>query len=75
MTTASKGPRYVEIRRHPRHPETHWQAIVTTARGYCYACTWAGEPPTEETVRRAWREVRKAFDPHYTVPRNFMRGR
>lgn len=54
----------VEVRPHPRLPETHWQAIVTTARGYCYSCTWAGDRPTDETVRQAWREDRRAFDPY-----------
>lgn len=41
-----------------------WLLIVTTARGYCYSCSWTGDRPTEETVRQMWVENRKAFGPH-----------
>lgn len=53
----------VEVRPHAHYPATHSVGIVTTARGLCYSCTWAGEV-SEETVRRAWAEDRKAFEPY-----------
>jgi hypothetical protein len=53
----------VEVRRHPRLPETHFIGVVTTRRGLCYCCTWAGEV-SEETVRQTWAKDRKAFDPY-----------
>lgn len=56
----------VEIRKHPRYPETHRRAIVTTARGYCYYCDWAEPwPADEEAVIKVWKEDRAAFLPHY----------
>jgi hypothetical protein len=56
----------VEVRQHPASTEQYpcWRAIVTTARGYCYSCTWAGDRPSDETVLQAWKEDRKAFDPY-----------
>jgi hypothetical protein len=54
----------VEVKQHPHCPETHWLAIVTTNRGRCYCCTWAGEQPSDGTVLQAWQEDRGAFDPY-----------
>lgn len=41
-----------------------WIAIVTTQRGRCYSCTYAGDRPTEDQVRQAWIMDRQSFDPH-----------
>lgn len=44
---------------------THVVCIYETARGYYYAATWAagaGEEPSEEKVREAWREDRGRKD-------------
>ncbi len=62
-SNARKSKVTVEVKQHPFYPETHWIGVVTTARGYCYFCTWADQP-TEETVLQAWTEDRKAFDPY-----------
>lgn len=43
-----------------------WRAIVTTVRGRCYACTFAGDKPTEEYVRHVWQDDRKSFDPYFS---------
>lgn len=44
--------------------ETYWRGIVTTCRGNCYSATWAGEKPTEATVRETWKvEKHKVFSP------------
>lgn len=42
----------------------YWLAIVTTARGRCYSCTFAGDKPNEDHVRQVWLEDRQAFDMH-----------
>jgi hypothetical protein len=60
----TRGRIEIEIRRHARI-HTHFNGIVTTSRGYCYYCTWADEPPSVDTVDKAWREDRKAFLPFY----------
>lgn len=41
-----------------------WRAIVTTARGRCYSCTFAGDKPSDERVQQVWTEDRNAFDPY-----------
>jgi hypothetical protein len=63
----------VEIREHPdaRRYESlseHKVAVVTTPKGYVFACTYApaDEPLTEEVVRRDWRESRRSFRPYDT---------
>lgn len=56
----------VEIRPHPRAPETHRRAVVTTQKGRCYYCDWAEPWPTEEVVRQTWENDRRAFQPDYT---------
>lgn len=58
----------VEIReRFESTPERPlWRAIVTTARGLCYSCTFAGDKPSEEYVQQVWKDDRKAFDPYYS---------
>ena len=48
----------------PDYP--YWRAVVTTTRGLCYSCVFAGDKPAEEHVLRAWRDDRRAFDPHYS---------
>jgi hypothetical protein len=64
--TATKTQVTVEVRERfiSTKDRPCWIAIVTTARGRCFSCTWAGDKPTEETVLKAWREDRKAFDPY-----------
>ncbi len=52
----------IEVRKDPRHPETHSVAKVIVA-GRVWACSWAGTP-TEDQVRKAWREDRRAFMPY-----------
>lgn len=59
----SKNMLAVEVKRHPASAG-HWLCVITTARGYCYFCTWAGDRPSEETVLRAWREDRRTFAPY-----------
>jgi hypothetical protein len=58
----------VEIReRYESTPDRpYWLAIVTTRRGYCYSCTFAGDKPSEEYVRQVWQNDRKAFAPHFS---------
>lgn len=56
----------IEARPHPRLPETHWQVIVTTRRGYSFVCVWAGDRPSDETIRAAWVETRRDFLPYYS---------
>jgi hypothetical protein len=55
----------VEVRPapHSTHDSPYWRAIVTTARGLCYFVIYAGDKPSEKTVRQAWRDDRRAFDP------------
>lgn len=43
-----------------------WRAIVTTKRGFCYSCTFAGDKPKEEYIQQIWRDDRKSFDPYYS---------
>lgn len=39
--------------------------IVTTPKGYVYACRWARDSHvTEMIVRKAWRETRRDFLPY-----------
>lgn len=61
-----KSSLQIEIRKHFLYPDTHWTAVVTTTRGFCYQCSWAGDRPTEEQVLKAWRTDRKAFLKHYS---------
>lgn len=50
--------------------ESHMLCVVTTRRGYSYACTWALErndmdqviSPTIEELQRAWYEDKSDFD-------------
>ncbi len=58
----------IAIRQHPSSTLGYpcWLAIVTTSRGLCYFCTQAGDKPTEEEIRQAWREDRRAFDAYYS---------
>ncbi len=58
----------VEVRSHPSScPEyLRWLAIVTTARGLSYFCTFAGDKPTEEKIKQEWQKARKAFDPYFS---------
>jgi hypothetical protein len=52
----------IEIRRHPRFPETHDLVVVTTAQGRCYAATWANDPAiTQERIRQTWKYARHSF--------------
>jgi hypothetical protein len=59
----------VEIKRHPRLPETHARVIVTTGRGLCYFTDWANasddQPITQSQATKAWKEDRKSFAPYY----------
>jgi hypothetical protein len=43
-----------------------WQVVVTTTKGLSFAASWAGDRPSDEQIRQAWREDRKSFDPHYS---------
>jgi hypothetical protein len=66
-TTMKTTKRAVEVEIRERLESTPdrplWRAIVTTTRGYCYSCTFAGDRPSEEYVRQVWQDDRKAFDP------------
>ena len=50
--------------------ETHSLCVVTTRKGYSYACSWAVEKdetenvisPTVDQVKEAWKENRNSFD-------------
>jgi hypothetical protein len=55
----------VLIRDHPASKD-HKQVIVTDRRGYSYSCSWAEPFPSEDAVRQAWLNDRKAFMPHYS---------
>ncbi|RKJ75065.1 DUF4028 domain-containing protein [Butyricicoccus sp. 1XD8-22] len=54
---------------------THMLCIVTTRKGYSYACTWAIErdekgeiiSPTIEQVEEAWRNNRQSFSKYNGV--------
>lgn len=54
----------IEIRRHPRCPETH-ALVIVTVRGRCYSCTWANEsdepPITQAQALDAWKNDRQSF--------------
>jgi hypothetical protein len=50
-----------------RISQDHVHAINESAKGYCYAVTYAASPgkePSEEMVRKAWREDRRDFKPY-----------
>jgi hypothetical protein len=65
-----------EVRPHPRNPETHRLAVVTTGKGYVYAASWAEPWPTVEEVREEWRDNRRTFEPYDEVNGVFLsRGR
>ena len=57
----------IEIKRHPRHPETHARVVVTTKRGLCYFADWAdeGQGVSTESALKSWQEDRKSFLPYY----------
>ncbi len=61
-----RGPQ-IEIKRHPRYPETH-AIVIVTVRGRCYFCTWANDvqddPITQEQALAAWKEDRRSFLPY-----------
>lgn len=63
----------IEIKPHATSP-LHRVAIVTTSRGYVYACTYApmDEELTEEFIRREWRESRRHFQPYDTSAGRFV---
>jgi len=52
-----------DVRPHRDYPDTHTTVIATTANGRSYACTWAGTP-TDDDIRDAWRNDRRAFTPY-----------
>lgn len=56
----------IEIREAPGSTTDYpcWYAIMTTPRGYCYYITFAGDKPSVDAVRQAWRDDRKAFSPY-----------
>jgi hypothetical protein len=67
MKTKTNRPAIqIEVREHRSSTADYpaWLAIVTTVRGYCYYVVYAGDKPSEEKVRQAWDEDRKAFDPY-----------
>lgn len=55
--------------------DTHKLCVVTTKRGYSYACLWATEKdeneniisPTLQQVKDAWRNNRRSFDKYNGV--------
>ena len=55
----------IRIQQHPESKE-HQIAIVTTARGYVYATTFApmDEPLTNEFIERDWKQDRKGYRPY-----------
>lgn len=62
-----------EVRDRP-HSNKHLLLVVTTARGYVYACPSAWEPgdspkPSTESVRYTWKHYR-----HYFLPYNESTG-
>jgi hypothetical protein len=59
---ASKPRIDVDIRPQPASA-VHSLCVVTTCRGLCYFCSWAGTP-TPEQVIEAWREDRRDFEPY-----------
>jgi hypothetical protein len=47
--------------------------IVTTTRGYCFACTYAQDwPLTEEILEREFKKDRKAFRPYDEVEGRYL---
>ncbi|QST02559.1 hypothetical protein IMZ31_24220 (plasmid) [Pontibacillus sp. ALD_SL1] len=63
---------YIEIK---EFSDTHKLCVVTTKRGYSYACTWALEKnqdgtiisPTVEQVKEAWKTDRTSFEKYNGV--------
>jgi hypothetical protein len=51
----------IEVREHPSSTPTrpYWNAAVTTARGLGSFVTYAGDQPSQERGRRAWRDERR----------------
>jgi len=56
-----------EIKRHP-DSTAHMIAVITTRRGFVYACTYApaDEELTVEVVKRDWKSSRRSFRPYDT---------
>lgn len=68
MTTTKRTSVSVEVRERFESTADRplWRAVVTTARGLSYSCTFAGDKPSDERVRQVWLDDRKAFDPYYS---------
>lgn len=62
--TKTKKTIQVEIKNHPTSTD-HKRVVVTTPRGYVFACSWAEPFPSEEIVRQAWATDRRDFTPFY----------
>jgi hypothetical protein len=61
----------IEIRPHPHYPGTHSIVIVTTHRGWVFACDWAGVP-AEADARHAWLHDKYSFRPYDTASGRYV---